>query len=33
MEKMHMKVVAVWLFKVIGIWDEGIGNLTGSQVI
>ena len=33
LEKMHMKVVAVWLFRVTGIWDEGIGNLTGSQVV
>ncbi len=32
LERMHMEVDGVWIFRVLEIWDEGIGNLTGSKV-
>jgi hypothetical protein len=32
LEKMQMKVDGVWIFEVLEIWDEGIGNLTGAQI-
>ena len=33
LEKMHMTVDGVWIFEVLEIWDEGIGNMTGSRVV
>ncbi len=33
LEKMHLTVDAVWMFEVLEIWDEGIGNMTGSRVV
>ncbi len=32
MERMHLTVDGVWIFEVLEIWDEGIGNMTGSRV-
>ncbi|MBO4569109.1 MAG: PAS domain-containing protein [Candidatus Methanomethylophilaceae archaeon] len=32
LEKMQMKIECVWVFEVLEIWDEGIGNLTGAQI-
>jgi len=33
LDRMHMTVDAVWIFEVLEIWDEGIGNMTGSRVV
>ena len=33
LEKMHLTVDAVWIFEVLEIWDEGIGNMTGARVV
>ena len=33
LEKMHRTVDAVWIFEVLEIWDEGIGNMTGARVV
>lgn len=33
LEKMHMETVAVWLFEVDEIWDEGISQTTGKRLL
>ncbi len=33
LERMHMTADGVWLFEVLEIWDEGIGNMTGSRIV
>ncbi|MBR6205228.1 MAG: hypothetical protein IKQ60_09370 [Candidatus Methanomethylophilaceae archaeon] len=33
LEKMHMTLDGVWIFEVLEIWDEGIGNMTGSRIV
>ena len=33
LEKMRMETVAVWLFEVDEIWDEGITDTTGKRLV
>ena len=33
LERMQMKIDGLWIFEVLEVWDEGIGNLTGAQIV
>ena len=33
LERMQMKSDGLWIFEVLEVWDEGLGNLTGAQLV